>query len=403
MVDWEKANNIVLNTSEDVTRDLHLPERVYLHDTTLRDGEQFPGVEFTKEDKIRIARALDEYGVQRIEIMPAVSREDLETAAELNAMDLSADIVGFCRSVESDVEKATEAGCEAIVMEIIACPPLLKGVGWSFDEATDKFIRTARFAKDKGLRVTAFFVAVTDAPLDFSERFIKKVLREAEVDSLCIPDTFSKCLPQAIYHFVRLLKGWTDKPVEIHSHNAFNMGVANALSGVMAGAEGVHVCVNGLGEGAGNASLDAVALNIQMMLGIDTGIRFDKTYELCRLVEELSRVPLQANWPLIGERVFTMESGIAVDLITKMVEAGAGIPPECDIATILGRERGIVVGKMSGGTSIRVKMKQLGLSVPDNQRVSEILSEVKKRSIAKHDSLTDQEFLEIASGDTGTE
>ena len=401
MGEWEKANNSPLNLMDGVTADLHLPSSVYFHDTTLRDGEQFPGVEFTKEDKLQIAKALDDYGVQRIEIMPAVSPEDLETAAELNAMGLSADIVGFCRSVQADVEKAVEAGCERIVMEIVAYPALLEGLGWSFEEATDKFITTCRFANEKGLKVTAFFVAVTDSPLDFTEKFIKKILAEAEIDSMGIPDTFSKLLPQAVYHFVRLLKSWTDKPVEVHTHNAFNMGVANAVAGVTAGAEGVHGCINSLGEGAGNASLEAVAFNLQMMLGMETGIRFEKTQELCTLVSELARVPLQANWPLTGERVFTTESGIVVDLVTKMNQAGAGLPPEHDIAGILGRQRGLVVGKMSGGTSIKVKMKQLGLPAVDDAEVGEILAEVKTKSIAKHDSLTDDEFVDIVTARGG--
>lgn len=282
-------------------------------------------------------------------------------------------------------------------MEIITYPPLLKGVGWSFEEATDKFIQASHFAKNKGLRVTGFFVAVTDAPLDFSRKFIQKIIKETDVDSYCIPDSFSKCLPQALYHYVRMIKGWTEKPIEIHSHNAFNMGVANALAGVMAGAEVVHTCVNGLGEGAGNAALDAVAMNLQMMLGVETGIQFEKTYELCKLVAKLSRINLQANWPLVGERVFTMESGIVVDLITKMVEAGEGLPPDKDIAAILGRKRYIVVGKMSGRTSIKVKIKQLGLPLPEEDDLNQILSRVKERSIAIHDSLSDDEFKNIVS------
>ncbi len=392
MSDWGKANNSPLNLLDSVQKEFYLPKKVLLHDTTLRDGEQFPGVEFTKEEKVRIGKALSDYGVHRIEIMPAVSKEDFEATSELNSMGLSAEIIGFCRSVESDVDKAAEAGCKSIVMEIITCPSVLKGVGWSFDEATDKFIRMSHYAKKKGLRVAAFFVAVTDAPFEFSERFIKKILKEADIDSIGIPDTFSKCLPNAIYHFVRNLKKWTDKPIEIHSHNAFSMGVANAISGVMAGAEVVHTCVNSLGEGAGNASLDAVAVNLKMMLGIDTGVKFEKTLELSKLVADLARVPVQANWPLTGDRVFTTESGILVDIITKMVKAGSALPPEFDIAAIIGQKRKIVVGKLSGSTSIKVKMKQLGLPEVADEKIGLILSRVKQESIKKHDVLNNDEF-----------
>ena len=397
MGEWEEINNSPFNLMEEVRREMHLPKRVYLHDTTLRDGEQFPGVEFTKEDKIKIGKALSDYGVHRIEIMPAVSVQDQEATAELISMGLPAEIVGFCRSVKGDVQKAVDAGCKAIVMEIMAFPRGLKALGWSFEDATGKMIEVSRFAKSKGLRVTVFFVLITQAPLDFAQKFIQKVLAEGEADAVAIPDTFGTCLPPAIYHFVRRVKQWTDKPIEIHPHNSYSLGAANALAGVMAGAEVVHVCVNGLGEGAGNAPLEAVALDLQMMLGIETGIRLEKTYELCKLIADLGRVPLQANWPLVGEKVFTTESGISVDIFNKMAKAGVHVPQAQDIATILGRKRQVVVGKMSGRTSIELKVTQLGLPMPGEEQIKEILERVKNRSIEIHDALSDEEFKRIVS------
>jgi isopropylmalate/homocitrate/citramalate synthase len=397
MGDWEGINNSPLNSMEEVRGEMHVPPKVYLHDTTLRDGEQFPGVEFTKEDKVRIGRALSECGVHRIEIMPAVSPQDQETTAKLNSMGLSAEIVGFCRSVKDDVQKSVDAGCKAIVMEIMAFPRGLQALGWSFEEATGKMIDVSHFAKSKGLRVTVFFVCVLQAPLDFSKKFIQKVLAEGAADAVCIPDTFGTCMPHTIYHYVRRLREWTDKPIEIHPHNMYSLGAADALAGVMAGAEVVHVCVNGLGEGAGNAPLEAMALDLPLMLGIDTGVRLEKMYELCKLVEELSRVPLQANWPLVGEKVFTTESGISVDLFTKMAKAGVSVPVAQDIATVIGRKRQVAVGKMSGRTSIEVKLNQLGLPVPGEERVKEILERVKNRSIEVHDAVSDEEFKRIVS------
>ena len=397
MAEWQEINNSPWNLMEEVKRELHLPKKVYLHDTTLRDGEQFPGVEFTKEDKIKIGKALSDYGVHRIEIMPAVSIQDQETAAELNGMGLSAEIVGFCRCVKDDVQKAVDAGCKAVVMEIMCYPRGLQGLGWSFEEATGKMIDVSHFAKGKGLRVTVFFVLSTQAPLEFAERFIKKVLAEGAGDSVCIPDTIGACMPQAMYHFVRRLKGWTDKPIEVHTHNHFSLGAAGALAGVMAGAEVVHTCVNGLGDGAGNAPLEAVAMDLELMLGIETGIRLEKTYELCKLVSGLARVPLQANWPLVGEKVFATEAGIGVDAQVKMARAGVAIPVEQDVATIVGRKREVVLGKMSGRTSIEVKLSQLGLPMPKEEQVKEILERVKNRSIELHDALSDAEFKKIVS------
>ena len=401
-LDWGSANNIPLNLIEDVTNEFYLPEKVRLHDTTLRDGEQFAGIVLSMEEKIEIGKALSDYGVHRIEIMPAVSKDDFEVTAELNSLGLRSDIVGFCRSVQSDIDKSIAAGCKSIVMEIPAGEIALKSMGWSVEDATGKMINMAKYAKSKGLNVTVFFVAITESSLNHIEKFITTVLDAAEVDSIVIPDTLSKCLPTAIYHLIRKVKTWTDKPVEIHSHNHFGMGVANSLSGVMAGAEVVHACVNGLGEGTGNASLDAVAVNLKLMLNIDTGVDFKKTYALSKLVEKLTRLKLQANWPLSGDRVFTTESGIAVDIYTKMAKAGISLPPELDIATNIGRKRDIAIGKMSGSTSIVIKMQQLGLGEASKEQTFAILDQVKQQSIEKHDTLNNDEFKAIVSAVMGS-
>jgi isopropylmalate/homocitrate/citramalate synthase len=394
--EWVKLNSSPINFSEEVKRDSHIPEKVYFHDNTLRDGEQFAGVVFTKEEKIAIARGLSNYGVHRIELMPAVSRDDLEITAELNSMGLFSEIIGFCRAVKGDIQSSVDAGCKAVIIEIISNPRELKAMGWSFESATAKMIEATQFAKSKGLRVTTMFPLILQAPPEFAEKFIKKILAEAPTDALCIPDTWGTCMPHAIYHFIRKLKGWTDKPIEMHAHNNLSMGAAVAVSAVMAGAEVVHGCVIGLGDGCGNAPLEAVAIDLQLTLGIDTGIRLEKTYELCKLVSNIAKLPIQANWPLVGEKVFDGESGVFVDLVVKLAQAGLTFPAEADMAKILGRERHIVLGKMSGRNSIRMKLDQLGIPIDDEQKIAELLETVKNRSIEIHDAVSDEEFKKMA-------
>jgi len=396
MEDWKVINSSPLNFMEEMEAEKRfLPKKIYLHDTTLRDGEQFAGVVFTKEDKVLIGKALSELGVHRVEVMPAVSQDDFEAVEELTSLGLSAEIVGFCRSVKGDIQKAADAGCPAIELEITTFPPLIEAFGWSFDETTSKIIKASHFAKEKGLRVTAFLMLATQSPWDFVQRIIEKILKEGAIDAIALPDTRGTCLPQTLYHFVRRVKTLTDKCVEIHPHNTYGMGTAGALAAAMAGAEVIHTCVNGLGEGGGNAPLETVALDLELMLGINTGIKLEKLYEVSQLVERLSQIQLQANWPLVGERVFTQESGIAVDAGFKLAKAGKANPPGTDIAGIIGRERKIIVGKMSGGTSIKVKMERLGIPVPDDAVVMDILNRVKAQAIDKHHALTDEEFRVI--------
>ena len=399
--DWRRISNCPLNLMDEVKKDNRTPKKVYIHDSTLRDGEQFAGVVFNKDDKIKIGKALSECGVHRIELMPAVSDEDFEATSALNSMNLSSDIVAFCRSVKGDIQKAADSGCKAIELEITTFPRLLKAMGWSFEDATSKIIDASHFAKEKGLRVTAFFMLITQAPLDFSEKFVKKVISEGEIDAVAIPDTMGTCLPQAIYHFVRRVKKWTDKPVEIHAHNSFNMGAAAAIAGVMGGAEVVHASVNGLGEGGGNAPLEAVVTDLELMLGINSGIKLEKLYELSLLVQDLSGIPVQANWPIVGGRVFDTESGIAVDAYWKMAISGLNVPMDKDISKIIGRSRQVVLGKMSGTTSIEVKMMLLGLQKPEDEKVRQILEQVKKLSVELRRTLNDDEFKKIVSGVAG--
>jgi isopropylmalate/homocitrate/citramalate synthase len=397
---WVKANSSPLNFAEEVRKETYLPEKVYFHDNTLRDGEQFAGAVFTKEEKVAIAKGLNDYGVHRIELMPAVSQDDMEVTAKLNSMGLSSEIIGFCRAVKGDIQKAADAGCKAVLIEIISHPRELKAMGWSFESATEKMIEATRFAKEKGLRVTTMFPLILQAPPEFAARFIQKILAEAATDGLCIPDTWGTCMPHGIYHFIRKLKTWTDKPIEIHAHNHFGMGAAVAVAAVMAGAQVVHGCIIGLGEGGGNAPLEEIAVNLQLTLGIETGIRLEKTYELCTMVSKIAKLPLQDNWPLAGGKVFDGHSGVFVDLVVKLAEAGLAFLPEEDVATVLGRERHIVLGKMSGRNSVRMKMKQLGLPIRDEQQVAGLLDAVKDRAIEIHDAVTDDEFIKMVGGDT---
>jgi isopropylmalate/homocitrate/citramalate synthase len=168
----------------------------------------------------------------------------------------------------------------------------------------------------------------------------------------------------------------------------------------MGGAEVVHVSVNGLGEGGGNAPLEAVVTDLELMLGIDTGIKLERLYALSMLVQDLSGIPLQANWPLVGEKVFNTESGIAVDAYWKMAVSGLNVPMDKDISAKIGRSRQVVLGKMSGATSIEVKMMLLGLQKPEDDKVKRILEQVKKRSIELRRTLNDNEFKEIITSVT---
>jgi len=388
------------NFLEEVRAEMHLPSKVIIHDSTLRDGEQHPGIVFTKEDKLRIARALDSYGVHRIEVMPAVSPEDLEAVVEMRSLGLKAEVVGFCRADLNDVGIAIRSGVSSVVIEVFASPYLLHAVGWTFDQAAEKMITASLFAKEKGMRVTQFIVDSTRTTFDILQRFLDRVIQEGHPDSLCLADSRGVLIPQAAYHLVRKVKQNYSLPIEIHAHNFFGFGTADALSAVCAGAEVVHTAVNGLGEGAGNTALEEIALDLRIMLGIDLGIDYAKTYEMCNLVEELSHISLQSTKPIVGDKVFTSESGISLSRLLKMKEKGIPLIPYSDslLPEFVGRKRDILIGKKSGRASIEYKMKELGLPVPTPEVQQEILEGVKKYSLQNKKAVSDEVFKTIAQG-----
>jgi len=392
-MDW---TNYWWNVSDYNTpdRDQGMGRKVLLHDTTLRDGEQLAGVVFNEHDKVRIGLALNEYGAHRIEIMPSVSDDDFRAAKTLTGMKLKSEIVGFCRSVREDIDRCLEAGIKAIVQEIWTHPNFLGVLGWSIDDATSKMINVSNYAKKNGMHITAFFPHSTQLDPDYFRHILTKVTSEGSVDAIGLADTFGVCSPEGTYRLVKKVREFTDLPLGIHPHNTLGLGTANALAGVRAGAEVVYTCVNGLGEGSGNTPLEEVALNLRLLMGIDVGVKYEKTVELCRLVESLSNLPLFANKPLAGSRVFATEAGMVIPMETKLIERG-GMDLSKILATVVGSKREFVIGKKSGKASIEYKVNQLGLPPVPGEMALKILEMVKKRSIEQKASISDQEFRKI--------
>jgi len=386
------------NFVDEVRSEMHLPPKIIIHDCTLRDGEQHPGTVFTREDKVKIARALDEYGVHRIEVMPAVSREDLEAVVEMKASGLKADVVGFCRADVTDVSSAIKGGVSSVVIEVFASPYLLHAVGWTLEQSAEKMIKATLLAKENGLRVTNFVVDSTRTPWDDLQRFLERVITAGHPDSICLADSRGVLIPQGAYHFIRKAKAYLDLPLEFHGHNTFGFGTADALAAVCAGAEVIHTAVDSLGQ-TGNVALEEIGLALPMMLGIDIGLNYAKTYELCKLVAELAGISLLSTKPLVGERVFTTEAGVGVSRLLKMKEKGIPLVPYADaiFPEFLGRRMDILLGKKSGRASIEWKLKELGMPLYPAEIQQGILEAVKTYSLKHKSPVSDETFRTLVN------
>jgi len=370
-----------------------LPQKVEIHDATLRDGEQTPGVVFSIDDKIRIARKLSEVGVDRIEAgMPSVSPQDEEAIKEISRLGLKSKIFTFARAMRADIDKAAECGAHGVVIEVpIGYPKLVTQFGWTWKDVLNKSVDVIKYAQELGLYALFFPYDTTRARPDDLENLCKGIMDLSPPDAIGIVDTMGCATPEAIRYMVRWVKKLTNGlPVEIHTHNDFGMGVATELAAVTEGAQCVHSCANGLGERTGNAALEELMLCLHILYGYETDYRLDLLPELGKLVSECANIPIQRNKPVLGGGNFTRESGIGVNYVVEDPLVMFGTHP-----ALTGRKGEVVLGKKSGKASIQYKLRELGIAEPADLDIPALLAKIKQHGIAKKDILTDPEFLEL--------
>jgi isopropylmalate/homocitrate/citramalate synthase len=396
---WKTENWFVSewNFLDEVNRDFNPPKKVKIHDITLRDGEQQAGIIFTKDDKIRIAEKLAEVGVHRIEAgMPAVSPRDEAAIREIVKRNLPSDIFCFCRCMVKDVELAADCGVKGIVIEIPASKHLIEqGYRWPLEKAIDLSIKATAFAKEKGLYTVFFTIDATRSDLEWLLNLIDRVATEGHMDAFTLVDTFGVLSPHAATYFTKKVKERVKKPLEIHFHSDFGMGVANTINSVLAGAEVIHSTVLGIGERAGNTPMEETVLALLTMYGIDVGLNYGKMNELSKLVQELAGVQIPACRPFIGDGAYTIESGIVTGWFKNAFEKNPTtvFPVHPDF---VGHEAPkIAMGKKSGLDNIWVWSKKLGIELSEDEAMA-VLQEIKLKSHDLKRVLTEKEFMQVA-------
>ena len=382
------VNDAALGPQPDVT--------VGLYDTTLRDGEQTVGVVFSPEEKLEIARALDAAGIDRIEAgFPRVSDDDWRAVELIASAGLRAEVWGFSRAVPADVEVLVELGVQASVIESPISDGKLQALGVSRETMLERIAKAVRFATEHGIRVCFFGVDSSRADREFfAQAYVTAV--EAGAAEIAVVDTLGIATPEAAAFLVghaRERLGDTI-PVHWHGHDDFGLATAAAVAAVQAGATWVQGTINGMGERAGNADLTEIALAVEALYGIPTRLDLRAARELSRLVQERAGTPLAPWKPVTGDTLFTRESGA--------VAAQFHDPPAIEpySSDVVGAPRGIVLGKKSGVDSIRIKVAELGLDVPE-ERYPALLSEVKRLGVEKRGLVTDDELRALAADEEG--
>jgi isopropylmalate/homocitrate/citramalate synthase len=366
---------------------------VGLYDTTLRDGEQTVGVVLDSGQKLEIARALDELGIDRIEAgFPRVSQDDWEAVKLIAAAGLKAEIWGFSRAVPADLEALVELGVGHSVIESPISDLKLEAIGVSREKMLGRITSAMAFAAEHGIHAAFFGVDSTRAEPDFYDQVYRGAI-EAGAREVAVVDTLGIASPEAVDDLVArtVALAGPDVPVHFHGHNDFGLATAAAVAAVRAGASWIHGTINGMGERAGNANLGEVALTLRALYGVESNLRLDRIRDVSAQVRVLSGYALEPWKPVTGETLFRRESGA----VASQFHDPPSIEPYS--SELVGAERGIVLGKKSGLDSVRIKAEELGIELPEERR-PEVLAAVKELGERKRGLVTDDEFRELIGG-----
>jgi isopropylmalate/homocitrate/citramalate synthase len=363
---------------------------VGFYDTTLRDGEQTVGVVLSPEEKLELARGLDQLGVERIEAgFPRVSADDWRAVELIRDAGLAAEVWGFSRAVEADVKALVELGVEASVIESPISDLKLEALGVDREAMLERIVYAVSFAVEQGVTVAFFGVDGTRADLSYFETVYKTAV-EAGAQEAVVVDTIGIASPEAVEDLVGRTREWLGPrvPIHFHGHNDFGLATASALAAARAGARWIQGTINGMGERAGNASLPEIALALRGLYGVETNLRLDRVRPFAKRLRELSGYELEPYKPLVGENLFRRESGAVA---SQFHDPPAIEPYSSDI---VGAERSVVLGKKSGIDSIRIKADELGLDLSDEVQ-RELLARVKELGRSKRGIVSDDEFLQL--------
>jgi D-citramalate synthase len=372
------------------------PERIRVFDTTLRDGEQTPGVSLTPENKLRIAQRLDELGVDVIEAgFAAVSEGELEAVKLIAEAGLHAEICSASRGTRGDIDAVAKAGADSIHLIIpvsdLHIEAKLKKTRQQVLQITKDMVK---HAKDCGLIVELSAEDATRADFDY----LKKVFTtgiEAGADRVVACDTVGVLTPERAYDFYGdLRKSLTVPVVSVHCHNDFGMAVANTLAALRAGANQFHATINGLGERAGNASLEEVVVSLMALYKQKMNIKTQQLYGISQFVQRLTGVYVQPNKAIVGENAFTHESGIHTAGVLAHPGTYEPIEPE-----LVGGTRRLAPGKHAGSAGLKATLAAMGLQ-PNEKQLKEIFQRVKAVG-DKGKTVTDADLLAIAESVLG--
>ena len=334
--------------------------KIRVLDSTLREGEQHPGVSFTNKQRIQIAWMLDYFGVDQIEISPVISGDHKEATKTIIKQKLHADIVAHGRAIREDIDAAIDCGASWCAAYLgVSDIHLRDKLRITRQEAARRAVDTVEYAKKHGLRIRFTLEDGSRADPGFLMDLCRQI-RDAKVDRISLPDTVGIMHPAGMYEFVRMVRDEVDVALDVHVHNDMGLAVANALSACDAGADQIHTTIDGIGERTGIPPLAEVAVALTYLYGSGNDFRLDMLQDLSRLIEEYTGIPPYDSKPVVGPTAYKHKAGTHLAAILRNPAAYEPIPPRA-----VGNHRRIVFGELAGKTGASYLMSLLGLGGAD--------------------------------------
>jgi 2-isopropylmalate synthase len=348
--------------------------QIKILDSTLREGEQHPGVSFTNKQRIQIAWMLDYFGVDQIEISPVVSPDHEEATKTIIKAGLSADIVAHCRALKQDIDVALRCDAEWMAMYLgISDVHLSAKLRISRQQALERAVEAVDYMKAHGLKGRFTVEDASRADPEYLKQ-VCKAISKAGIDRISIPDTVGIMRPRGMYNLVKMIRETVSTPLDVHCHNDIGLALANALAGVDAGADQIHVTIDGVGERTGIPSLAETAMALKLLYNTKNDFRLDMLKDLSKLLEQYTGMQTYESKPIIGESAFKHKAGTHLAAVLRNPAAYEIIEPR-----IVGNRRKIVFGELAGknGTAFLLSLLGMEAKVNDAQKFAQGLKELR--------------------------